>query len=108
MGLRLCGAGGLIMEDIIQVQIRFSVDTKHGTFNDALYIPYDDYQKIAQEDIDALKQERVDNYVAQVENPPVKSEPTKQDLESEKASLEQYSIMIAAQVADLTQKIAAK
>lgn len=57
------------MLDRVQVQIVFSVDTKYGSYQDALYINYDEYPNMTQENIEVLKQERVNNWIFQIENP---------------------------------------
>lgn len=54
------------------MQIRFSYETKYGTFSDALDLPDD--HNYSDEEIAAMKQQRVDTWVAyidstQVENP---------------------------------------
>lgn len=51
------------------IQIIFEFDTKHGTFRDALYLPEDHTFTEAQ--IQAMKEERRDNWISAVENPPV-------------------------------------
>jgi UDP-N-acetylglucosamine pyrophosphorylase len=54
--------------EIIQVQIIFSIETKYGTYNDALYFLFNDYNNMSQKDIDFAKQARADAWVAYVEN----------------------------------------
>ena len=50
------------------MKIDFEFTTKHGVFRDALYL--DDYHTLSEAEITALKQERVDNWLYTVENPP--------------------------------------
>ena len=54
------------MTEIVNVQIRFSLPTEMGEFNDALYVPYVEYITLSVDQIAALKQERVDAWVAAV------------------------------------------
>ncbi len=51
-------------------QIQFTVDTKYGLFTDALYFTEAEFPSITQEIIDAQKQQRVDNWIFAIENPP--------------------------------------
>jgi hypothetical protein len=49
------------------IKIDFSADTKHGKFSDALYLRSD--HNLTEEQIEALKQERVDNWLSIIEPP---------------------------------------
>lgn len=50
------------------MQIIFEFTTKYGVFRDALYL--DDDHTLTEAEINALKQERLDNWLYAVENPP--------------------------------------
>lgn len=50
------------------IKIDFQYDTKHGKYQDALYLPDDHTYTDAE--IEAMKQERVNNWINIVENPP--------------------------------------
>ena len=50
------------------VQVIFEVETAHGLYRDALYFPAD--QVPSDEEIELLKQERVNNWIAVVTAPP--------------------------------------
>jgi hypothetical protein len=50
------------------IKIDFEFETQYGVFRDALYLPED--HDLSQEQIDAMKQERLDNWLFIVENPP--------------------------------------
>lgn len=50
------------------MQIIFEFTTKYGVFRDALYL--DDDHTLSEAEINALKQERLDNWLDVVENPP--------------------------------------
>lgn len=50
------------------MQIIFEFTTKYGVFRDALYL--DDDHTLSEDEINALKQERLDNWLYFVENPP--------------------------------------
>jgi hypothetical protein len=49
------------------VKIDFEFDTPHGVFRDALHLPDD--HSMTDEQIDAMKQQRVDNWIAIVTAP---------------------------------------
>ena len=54
------------------IKIDFEFETPHGVFRDALHLP-DDHGMTA-EQIDAMKQQRLDNWLAIV-NPPAEETP---------------------------------
>jgi hypothetical protein len=53
------------------MQIRFSFETKYGTFSDALNLP-DDHE-FSDQEILAMQEQRRDNWIAYVDNPQVES-----------------------------------
>jgi hypothetical protein len=55
------------------VTIEFEFDTPHGLFRDALHLPDD--HGMSDAEIDAMKQQRVDNWVAFVTSPPIEEPP---------------------------------
>jgi hypothetical protein len=55
------------------MKIDFEFDTPHGVFRDALHLPDD--HGMTDEQIDAMKQQRVDNWIAIVTAPPVEETP---------------------------------
>lgn len=54
------------------IKINFQYETRYGKYSDALYLP-DDNTYTADE-IEAMKQERLNNWIYVVENPPVAPE----------------------------------
>ena len=50
------------------IKIDFEFETQSGVFRDALYLPED--HTFTDEQIAAMKQERLDNWLFIVENPP--------------------------------------
>lgn len=54
------------------VQIIFEVETAHGMYRDALYFPAD--QVPSDEEIELLKQQRVDNWLVVINTPPLPPE----------------------------------
>ena len=51
------------------MKIDFEFDTPHGLFRDALHLPDD--HTFTDDEIQAMKQQRVDNWIAVVTAPPV-------------------------------------
>ena len=55
------------------MKIDFEFETPHGKFADALHLPDD--QTFSDADIEAMKQQRLDNWIAIVTAPPAESPP---------------------------------
>jgi hypothetical protein len=55
------------------MKIDFEFDTPHGVFRDALHLPDD--HTLTDEQIEAMKVERVNNWIAAITAPPVEPEP---------------------------------
>lgn len=60
------------------VKIDFEFDTPHGVFRDALHLPHD--HAFTEDEIQAMKEQRRDNWIAVVTAPPVE-EPTPEYVE---------------------------
>lgn len=52
-------------------KIDFEFDTEYGVFRDALYLPED--STFSEEEIQIMKQQRVDNWIAAITAPPVEA-----------------------------------
>jgi hypothetical protein len=55
------------------IMIIFEFETQYGMYRDALHLPPD--HGLTDEQIEALKQERVDNWIAVITAPPVEEPP---------------------------------
>jgi hypothetical protein len=55
------------------IKIDFQFDTPHGKFADALHLPDD--HGFTEDEIEAMKEQRRDNWIAVVTAPPVEAEP---------------------------------
>ena len=55
------------------MQIRFTFETKYGPFSDALYL--DEGHIFTEAEIEAMKQERLSNWIAMLESPPTEEVP---------------------------------
>jgi hypothetical protein len=87
------------MADELYVQIKFTADTAHGPYSDALYIPKDDFNSLSQDDIDAMKQERIDNWIYFIEHtppPPPPPEKTDEELQAELNEINARAAVIEA------------
>jgi hypothetical protein len=62
------------------VKIDFEFDTQYGLFRDALWLP--DAHGWSDAEIEAMKQQRLDNWIAAVTAPPIEFivEPTSEEL----------------------------
>ena len=61
------------------IKIDFSFDTPHGKFADALHLPDD--HGFSEAEIQAMKEQRRDNWIAVVTAPPVEAEPEPEYIE---------------------------
>ena len=55
------------------MQIRFTFDTQYGSFSDALYL--DDGHTFTEAEVEAMKQERLNNWIAILETAPIEEAP---------------------------------
>lgn len=58
------------------VKIDFEFDSTYGVFRDALHLPDD--HGLSDAEIDAMKQQRFDNWLAIVNSPPVEEPPVQE------------------------------
>lgn len=56
-----------MIEEFIMQQIKFTIETPYGTYSDALYLKDD--HGLTEDQIEALKQERVSNWIAIFSSP---------------------------------------
>jgi hypothetical protein len=53
------------------MQIRFTFETKYGPFSDALYL--DEDHTFTDAEVEAMKQERLTNWITMLETPPTEA-----------------------------------
>jgi hypothetical protein len=59
------------------MQIRFTFETKYGPFSDALYL--DEDHVFTEAEVEIMKQERLTNWIAMIEAPPMEEvQPTEE------------------------------
>jgi hypothetical protein len=58
------------------MKIDFSFSSEYGTFSDALHLPDD--HGLSDEQIEAMKQQRFDNWIAVITAPPVEETPSEE------------------------------
>ena len=54
------------------IKLDFEFETQYGVYRDALYL--EDNHTFIEQEIDAMKQQRVDNWIDIIENPPAEVE----------------------------------
>lgn len=87
-------------EDVC-VQVRISRDTPQGRFQDAIYLPIAEFEAMKDEDIEALKDERVAGWLSAVEA--AKQRPIEKPT---RAELEEAKARALAEVAEIDDKLA--
>lgn len=82
------------MRQQIKIQVQFCEETEYGEFSDCLIMDKSIYDSLTVEQLENLKQERINNYISFRQNPPVIEEETKEqlllqvnDLENQKQEL---------------------
>ena len=89
------------MPDELFVQHRFR-DEATG-YADAIVLPQSEYEALSEDDIEAIKAERVANWVEAVANPPEPVEPTEDDLRAEALAVQAEAI--EARLAEVTEAL---
>lgn len=71
--------------DQVKVQVMFTVDTRRGKYQDALYFDRAVYDSLDPNELERLKQERVDKWLRFIDESSTAEpvEPTKEQLEEE-------------------------
>jgi hypothetical protein len=86
------------MSDKIFIQHRFTVK-KVGSYDysDAIVLPKEEYEKLTEGEIEAMKEERWANWDNLIKPPPVQPEPTKEDLEAQVKAIDEQIATLTAQ-----------
>ena len=63
----------------VQIQVRFSQETRYGVYSDALYYSQEAYAALSEEQLQADIAARVAGWVAAIENPPLLPELTPEE-----------------------------
>jgi hypothetical protein len=66
------GNGGAFTRSLIKTKmnsIPFQFDTKYGQFSDALVLTDEELAELSESDIEAMKQQRLSNWIAVIETP---------------------------------------
>ena len=87
--------------DKVSIKVEFTRQVNGNNFTDSLYFTPEEYEAMSEKQLNVLKQERVDNFQAIIDNPPQPPEPTKEELEQQKQ-------MLQDQVAELDARITKK
>lgn len=55
--------------DDVLISDTFLFESKYGSYSDAIVMSEEEYNKLSEEDIAAIKQQRFDNWINHIENP---------------------------------------
>ena len=85
----------------VKVQVVYTKTTPYGDYTDAIYYPdMATYQsKKSDGTLETEKSLRIDNYLNAIQNPPPFVEPTKEELQAQKAELQKQMDSLDAQIA---------
>lgn len=95
------------MQDKVSVHITFTKEQDGKTLTDALIMSLDEFNSITPEKIEEQKQQRLDNWIKAVNTPVEAVEPTKEDLESQQASIDEQIAQLQSQKVVLSSKLEA-
>lgn len=103
----LCGVAQA--DQTVMIQVRYSEDVvvngMKTTYSDALYYAPEQYQKLAQEDIDKVKADRIAVWKDAVEHPVAPVEVTKEEIQAQLNSIEDQKVSLESQKVELTAKL---
>jgi hypothetical protein len=75
-------------QDQIKIQVIFTAQTDHGEFRDALYFDPAVWANLDPAVLEQMKQDRIDNWIYQLENPPEPIEPTEEQLAQQQVDID--------------------
>lgn len=84
----------------VTIQVAISKETVYGLFNDSLHFTLDEFQALTDEEVEAEKTKRIDEWVAFVE-----SESAKQPEEPTEAELLAWKAELQGQIAEIDSKL---
>lgn len=93
------------MQDQIKVHVTFTKEHEGMKFTDALIMSMEEFNKVTPEELEVLKQQRLDNWVAVINTKPEAVEPTKEDLQAQEASLDEQIAQLQSQKVVLASKL---
>ena len=90
--------------DTVKVQVSFTVsDTPYGSFSDAIY--FTEAEWAANPDVEAMKQARVDAYVAARESMAAPQEPTQEQIEAHINAIDEQIVKLNNKKSSLQAKL---
>ena len=92
--------------DEIKVQVNFTADTIYGSYGDALYFTELEWASTIPTQVEAMKQARIDKWVAYMDTAVVPKEPTKADLIAQVDGINQHVAGLNARRDEINSKIA--
>lgn len=96
------------MKDLIY-QLPFRIDRDGHSFADAICLPKEEFEKLTEADIEAIKEERFQNWLTVINTtqPEVPPEQQLVDVESQIASLDEQKEMLLKNRVELSAKVEA-
>ena len=93
-------------QENIDIRVKIREETEKGQFNSALYYTVDEFEALTEKQLTDAKKDRVDAWVAHVttESAKIPDVPTEEELNEEKARLEEEIAEIDKQKLELTDK----
>lgn len=85
------------------IKIPFEVETKYGVYKDCLYFEDEKYKSLSEDEIEKMKQDRVNAWISVIETP-VTEENTKEQLISEQAYLEKRLEEVKVEIEQIENK----
>jgi hypothetical protein len=86
------------VSDPVEIRVKFQREQDGVTYQDAIFYTPEEYANLSQNDLDAEKQKRFNNYLQGVKNLSAPVEPTKEQLEEVKANLEKQLEEVREQI----------
>lgn len=96
------------MEDQIFIQHRFTIEKDGVTLSDAIVLPQSEYETLTDKDIEAIKQERFDNFKQVLSAPPIETIKEEQlaEIEQQLATIAEQKEVLESQRVQLDEAIA--
>ena len=89
----------------IKIQVNFQADTEFGSFSDALYFSQSEYEALTEEQLTAMQNERIANFVQSIKDSQVVVEPTDEELLAEKVTIEQQIAQLEDRKEDIISQL---
>ena len=89
----------------IKIQVQFTQTTEFGEYSDAIYFSPAEYEALTEEELTALQNERVANWIQTIKDSQVVVEPTDEELLAEKTAIEQQIAQLEDRKEDIISQL---